>query len=162
MAKKATVKPAICLVMFLAALAPGGCSDGAGRPQVTINGRSWQVELATTPEQRVRGLAGRREIGPDAGMLFVFPGARSRVFWMRGCLIDLDVAFIGSDLRVVAIQTMAADDGRNPPAIYRCVRPAQYILEVRAGALAAAGVRVGHKVEFSGDVPISAKAAPDP
>lgn len=157
------VKSAVPLVLFLAVIALGGCRQSRSvRPSVTINGRSWQVALATTVEQRRRGLAGRSQIAADEGMLFVFPRAGNLNFWMQGCLVDLDIAFIGPDMRVISVHTMRAGPGGDPHATYSPPRPAQYALEVRAGSLAAGGVRPGHRVQFSADIPSAAKASPDP
>ena len=114
-----------------------------------------------TPEQRRHGLAGRSQIAPDEGMLFVFPRPEVVSFWMEGCLVDIDVAFIGPDLRVIAIHTMPAEPGGIARTSYSSVGPAQYALEVRAGALAAAGVKVGQSVLLA-DIPSPAKAVPDP
>ncbi|MBL7133110.1 MAG: DUF192 domain-containing protein [Phycisphaerae bacterium] len=157
------VKSAVCLVIFLGAVAPRGCRRSRpARPRVTINQRSWQVELATTPQQHRRGLAGRSQISPEEGMLFVFPRAKPLRFWMKGCLVDLDIAFIGPDMRVVAVRTMRAGADRGNYVTYSSVHPAQYALEVRAGGLAAAGVRTGHSAQFSAEIPSAAKAAADP
>lgn len=114
-----------------------------------------------TPQQRQHGLAGRSQIAPDEGMLFVFPRPELISFWMEGCLVDIDVAFIGPDMRVIAVHTMRAEPGGIAQATYSSGRPAQYALEVRAGALAAAGVKEGQSVLLS-DIPSPAKAVPDP
>ena len=95
-------------------------------------------------------------------MLFVFPRAKPLRFWMKGCLVDLDIAFIGPDMRVVAVRTMRAGADRGNYVTYSSVHPAQYALEVRAGGLAAAGVRTGHSAQFSAEIPSAAKAAADP
>ncbi len=150
-------------MILLIAVAPMGCQRS--RPlqsQVTINGRSWQVALAMTPQQRRDGLAGRTQIAPHEGMLFVFPSPGLVSFWMEGCLVDIDVAFIGPDMRVTAVHTMRAEPGGIGQAIYSSGLPAQYALEVRAGGLAAAGVKEGHSVLLSADIPSAVKAVPDP
>ncbi|KKK82793.1 hypothetical protein LCGC14_2799850 [marine sediment metagenome] len=85
--------------VFAAALL-AGCDDAPPAPAtsvvptVTIRGHAWRVEVAATPERRYRGLAGRRRLADDAGMLFVFAEPERLEFCMRGCLIDLDIAFI--------------------------------------------------------------------
>ena len=37
---------------------------------------SFQVEIAATPEKREVGLMYRRELPPNHGMLFIFPGEK--------------------------------------------------------------------------------------
>jgi len=137
------------------------CPDGCRResqmqtqsPKVTIRDKTWSVELATTPQQVEHGLAGRKELAADAGMLFIFPRPAVRDFWMQGCFIPLDLAFLDEHRRVVGIYTMAVEPDQVGRAIYRSPAPAKYALEVNAGALAAAGVKVGDVVAFGGDIP---------
>jgi len=148
-------------------------SWGCGKPRrpasptqyaggVTIRGRTWQVELADTAELRYRGLSDRRELPEGAGMLFVYPAPQPMTFCMRKCLIPLDIAFIGSDLRVVNMCTMEVEPYGLDTRTYHSSAPAQFALEVPRGALAAAGVQVGDRVEFSSDIPPAAKAEPGP
>jgi uncharacterized membrane protein (UPF0127 family) len=151
-------------MLALAGLA-GGCGGKPSPPAahtVEINGRTWRVELATTPEQRYRGLSGRKRLADDAGMLFIFPLPEVQDFCMRECLIPLDIAFIGADLRVVKTHTMAVEPDRLGTVSYPSGLPAQYALEVPAGSLARAGVRVGQKVTFSPGIPSPVKAQGSP
>lgn len=138
---------ALCLAL---AGAPAGC-DKKARPRqtVTINSRRWLVDLAVTDEQRYRGLSGRAELGDDVGMLFVYPADQVLEFCMRGCLIDLDIAFISSDMRVVRVHTMTVEPDLAGLTTYSSEVPVRYALEVSAGSLARAGVGVGAEVTFS-------------
>jgi len=142
----------------------GACRDGnqQGPATVTINGHSWFVDVAATEEQQRVGLAGRTTMPDNAGMLFVFPEARLETFWMRGCLIDLDIAFIGEDMRVVKMHTMRAEADMAGRKLYHSERPARYALEVAAGGLGRAGVNIGDLVSLSGDIPQPAKARRSP
>ena len=149
-----------CAGLLLLAAVGSGCEGDPPPPrrhEVTINGRTWRVELAVTPDDRYRGLGGRASLAEDAGMLFVFPWTETQEFCMRDCLIPLDIAFIGADLRVVKTHTMAVEPNAYSYTGYRSVESAQYALEVPAGALARAGVKVGDRVEFSENIPLSAK-----
>jgi uncharacterized protein len=130
------------------------------QPQVTINGKTWNVELATTQYVQEKGLAERDSLADDAGMLFIYPREKILTFWMKDCLIPLDIAFIDKDMRVINTETMAVEpDGRTR---YSSSKPAQFALEVPAGALKRAGVQPGSKVIFSGDIPVPAKADSSP
>ena len=143
-----------------------GCDKPQPQPRpsaaVTIRGRSWQVELATTAEQRYRGLSDRKDLPAGRGMLFIYPQPQILDFCMRQCLIPLDIAFIGPDMRVVKIYTMEVEPYGFDTKRYDSEVPAQYALEVPKGALAAAGVQVGDKVGFSSNMPAAAKAEPGP
>ncbi len=150
----------LAALVVLAAGVWVGCEgeSQARHGEVTINGRTWRVEIAMTQADRYRGLSGRRTLADDEGMLFIFPSERMRGFCMRDCLIPLDIAFIDEDLCVVRTDTMIVEEGLAGSETYRSQAPAQYVLEVAAGQLA--GVRVGDRVEFSRHVPDPAKAEP--
>lgn len=132
----------------------------AGSPRVEINGHTWLVECAATRAERFIGMAGRRRLAAGAGMLFIYPAAQVLDFCMRGCEIPLDIAFIGADMRVVAIYTMSVEPDRLGRKTYSSVVPARYALEAPAGAFGRAGVQVGHKAKFTGNIPPAAKAEP--
>ncbi len=142
-----------------------GCDRPAATPPpatVTIAGRTWTVELATTADARYEGLSNREQLPPGRGMLFIYPDANVREFCMRQCLIPLDIAFIGPDRRVVRMHTMEVEPYGFAEKVYSSGVPMQYALEVPAGELAAAGVRVGDEVTFSPGVAAPAKADPGP
>jgi len=152
--------------MVAAMMLTAGCQKHQSQPPpaatVTIRGQSWQVELATTADQRYQGLSDRKDLAAGRGMLFIYPQPQVLGFCMRQCLIPLDIAFVGPDMRVVKICTMEVEPYGFDTKLYNSEVPAQYALEVPKGALAAAGVQVGDKVEFSSNMPSAAKAEPGP
>jgi len=147
--------PSVTLTLLLAgaALLPWGCRRKEDEHTVTIHGTTWRVELAVTEEKQFRGLAGRKRLDEHAGMLFVFDRSEVRKFVMRDCLIPLDIAFIGADLRVVRMHTMAVETGPGDYVLYSSGSPAQFALEVPAGALMRAGVTIGDAVTLSEGIP---------
>jgi uncharacterized protein len=112
----------------------------AGGPPVTVT-----VELARTPEEQARGLMFRRELAEGRGMLFLFPRAEIRRFWMKNCLIPLDMLFLDEKRQVVGVEenTVPHDEaGRGPD------EPAQYVLEVPGGYARRHGVGLGARAAF--------------
>ena len=161
-----TCRAAAVLLLVAAMMLTAGCDKHQSQSQpsysVTVRGRSWQVELAATAEQRYRGMTDREDLPAGRGMLFMYPRPGILDFCMRQCLIPLDIAFIGPDMRVVKICAMEVEPYGFDSRLYSSEVPAQYALEVPKGALAAAGVQVGDKVDFSSDIPPAAKAEPGP
>jgi len=130
---------------------PAGFSGLGESSTVSIGDRSWRVAIAATPARRTEGLSGVTRLAADEGMLFVFEEPSVQRFWMQGCRIPLDVAFIDADGRIVAMHTMAAEPPRTPPERMRKYSsgvPVLYALEVRAGALADAQVQLGDRVRL--------------
>lgn len=48
-----------------------------------------------TPNSRSTGMMGREYL--DGGMLFLFPEISEHSFWMKDCLINLDIVFIAGN-----------------------------------------------------------------
>jgi len=106
----------------------------------TVNVRA---EVASTPEERERGLMGRTELAEDAGMLFAFNREQPLSFWMKDTLIPLSIAYIDAQGRIVDIQDMQPLDETPHPS----AEPAKYALEVNQGFFEARGIEVGNVVE---------------
>jgi uncharacterized membrane protein (UPF0127 family) len=117
-------------------------------PQVEINGRSYQVELASTAQQRYNGLSNRPAPPAGKGMLFVYPRAKMLDFCMRDCSFPLDIIFIGPDHKVIRTYTMEPEADRVGSKAYSSVKSAQFALEVREGEVAANHIKPGDEVKF--------------
>ena len=103
----------------------------------------FQIELATTPEQKSQGLMFRRSLAPDGGMLFVYPSDRTITMWMRNTLIPLDMVFIAADGRIVKVAQ------RTVPMSLATISsggPAKAVLEVNGGTAARLGLEPGDRV----------------
>ena len=74
----------------------------------------FKVEMAVTQQQQQRGLMGRMSIGPDEGMIFLYPDDRIVKMWMANTYIPLDMLFIDSTGTVIAIEKNATPMSRTP------------------------------------------------
>jgi uncharacterized membrane protein (UPF0127 family) len=111
-----------------------------------------RVELATSPEQRTMGLMERTSLADSMGMLFLYDRNEPSTsgFWMYRTRIPLDIAFIDSTGRIVAVRqmvpcsaTLAAGCPTYEPGVaYRAA------LEVAAGVLARKNIELGAHVEL--------------
>jgi uncharacterized membrane protein (UPF0127 family) len=135
------------LAVLLAALS--AFSVAAAEPLVLrIGDHRLRVEVASTPEQRARGLMGRPPLGADEGMLFVFPGDEARCLWMRDTPSALAAAFIsaqGDILNVVEMRPLSDT--------HHCSRaPARYALEATTGWFSTRGIHPGERIQGLGAV----------
>jgi uncharacterized membrane protein (UPF0127 family) len=111
-------------------------TDAPGRPQV-------EIELAIEPAEQTRGLMFRRDLAPNAGMLFWGEQETVRRFWMRNTCIPLDMLFVAKDLVIVGILEQVPvlnEESRGVPCA------SAHVLEVNAGWARAHGVRPGQRV----------------
>jgi uncharacterized membrane protein (UPF0127 family) len=133
------VRLATLLMPFLACAAAPSAEPPGPPPRVVLETRAGArhavaVEVARTSAEQQRGLMGRRELGEEAGMLFVFPETERRAFWMKNTLIPLDMLFI-DDAGVVASIVREAEPLTLTPRDSGV--PCRYVLEVRGGWAAA-------------------------
>ncbi len=105
----------------------------------------FSVELALTPEQRALGLMYRRQLAPDAGMLFDFgPRPQRASMWMRNTFIPLDMLFITADGRIESIAQ------RTVPQSLESISsrgPVRGVLELNGGTTSRLGIAPGDVVE---------------
>jgi uncharacterized membrane protein (UPF0127 family) len=86
----------------------------------------FQVALAESPEQYRKGLMGCGSIAPGTGLLFIYPDAKRRVFWMKNTPLALAIVFASPGGRIMAIEAGQPNSTRrirSPDAI-------QYVLEI--------------------------------
>ena len=105
----------------------------------------FRVEVADDPDERRRGLMFRTRLDPDHGMLFVFPDAQLRSFWMVNTAIPLSIAYIGADGVIQEIHDMQPFSRAPVPSR----APAMYALEVNQGRFQEVGVRVRDRIDLS-------------
>lgn len=116
---------------------------------VHLGGGVLSLEIADTDSLRTQGLSDRRSMDWQSGMLFVFPNAERRAFWMIDCHFDLDIAYISPDGTIRDIQTMIVEPGVPPNQLANYPSRSgdvMYALEVNRGWFASKGVRVGQKI----------------
>ncbi|HOU55034.1 MAG TPA: DUF192 domain-containing protein [Myxococcota bacterium] len=111
---------------------------------------SFRVEVASTPDQRERGLMFRRELGADRGMVFVFPREEPQTFWMKNTYVPLDMIFVASDGQVVGVVENARPLTLDPRTVEGAAR---MVLEVPAFGARRAGIGPGSRVRFDPPLP---------
>ena len=135
-----------------------GCSEGRavrpvpapalGTAQLEVGPVALDVRLAMTQAQRARGLSGVASLGPSEGMLFVYPDEQRRKFWMRDCLVALDIAFLDAAGRVLHVDTLPPPRPQATVPQTRRSEPSAYVLEVPAGFFERHGLGAGSQVKI--------------
>jgi uncharacterized membrane protein (UPF0127 family) len=107
------------------------------------------VEIADEPEEWRHGLMERPALAPEAGMLFLFPNAAPRSFWMMNTLIALDIVFVDAQGYIINIHENVppCQPPRRCPS-YASAAPARYVLEIAGGQTRARDIRVGDQLHF--------------
>jgi uncharacterized membrane protein (UPF0127 family) len=105
----------------------------------------FSIELALTDDQMAQGLMFRRQMAPDAGMLFVYERPQTAAFWMRNTFIPLDMLFIGADGRIVNIAERTVPQTDTPVPSNG---PVKAVLELNGGTCQRLGIKAGDRVRY--------------
>lgn len=88
---------------------------------------------------------GRRNLGKNEGMFFIFEAEDYHTFWMKDTYVPLSIAFIDKEGRIAMITDMKPQtlESHAPP------RPILYALEMNRNWFFKNGIKVGDVVRFS-------------
>ncbi len=110
-----------------------------GKCKITIGNKSYQVSLAETEEEQMKGLQGVHTLPEDEGVLFVFEEPGEVGFWMKDTLIPLDIIYINDDDEVIAVEQGVPGD----ETILEH-SDVKYVLEVNKDS----GIKIGDELDI--------------
>lgn len=140
---------------------PSATTGTTNTVTVTLKGEDFALDVAADADSRTQGLMGVAEIPDDGGMIFIFPDAGVRSFWMGHCLTDIDVVFVDPRGIVTATHTMTQEgpirEGESDFAYrarlpgYGSRTPAQFAIELKAGTIDRLGITRDERLELDLD-----------
>lgn len=113
---------------------------------LAVGGKTLRVQVVVTEAEQQRGLMGRRDLGPDDGMVFVYPLPQQMSFWMKNTPTPLDIGFFKQDGTLGEIYPMYPFDEtpvRSAGSDYTLA------LEVNQGWFARQGLKPGAKLDHA-------------
>lgn len=109
---------------------------------VRINDKTFRGELMSTPEDIRKGMMGKNSL--DGCMIFQM-GRGTHSFWMKNCLIELDIVFVlNKKITHIHPNCPVPDPHRMNPPRYTGI--GDHVIEFPAGT--ASNFRVGDKVNM--------------
>ena len=103
---------------------------------VAIKGKTWNVNVATTPAERAAGLSGLVQLAPNTGMLFDMGSNQAEIaINMDSMLFFLDIVFISESLLVQGMMWAVEPNEQNVLATFPEGPGARYFMEMNAGEL---------------------------
>jgi len=84
----------------------------------------------------------RDSLPANSGMVFVYPDAKERSFWMKDTRVPLSIAYVDADGVIVHLADMTPLDTTGVPS----EKPAMYALEMNKGWFATHDVTVGDRI----------------
>ena len=109
-------------------------------------GHAFDIEIATTDQEKALGLMFRTKLADSEGMLFSYGQAQDITMWMHNTYIPLDMVFIRADGTIHRIEVNAEPLSER---IISAGAPVVAVLELAGGAAARLGVKAGDKVKYA-------------
>ncbi len=123
--------------------AAGKCGVYRNDKTVVLGGSTkLKTERVQTQSDLAKGLSGRPCIEVDRAMLFEFSKPDHYSIWMKNMKFPIDVFWISSDHKVVAIEKVVKPD-TYPDRFINKEKPALYVLETKAGLADAQKIGLG-------------------
>ncbi|MBD1910966.1 MULTISPECIES: DUF192 domain-containing protein [unclassified Leptolyngbya] len=141
----------LCLVALgcNAATADSSTSEGQMLPitaEVELGSEQFQLEVARTPSEQAMGLMYRPSLEDNRGMLFPFRYQRVVQFWMKNCLIPLDMVFLRNGTVQAVVTAPPCED--EPCPTYGPSTAVDSVIELRGGRAQEVGITPGDRVEI--------------
>ena len=128
------------------------------RQKFKIFGEEYDCELCLDVVSRDAGMGARTEFPAGTAMIFVHSRPQLLSYWMKDCLIDMDMVMVDSDGIICATHEAVREKLRAKQESleayhdrlrrYISTRPAKYVIELPAGTLARLKPRLGQYIDI--------------
>lgn len=113
--------------------------------EIKINNLLSNIEVASNPNDRRKGLMFRKSLPEDHGMFFVWEYRKRQCMWMRNTYIPLNVAYIDSKGKILEIYEMLPLSEDSICSKKRV----KYALEVNLDWFKRNNVKVGDQIDIT-------------
>ena len=115
--------------------------------KVTIGENIFEVKLSMTRKSISEGMMGKKFDNTFNGMLFIMPETTEQSFWMKNCIIPLDIIMINNNT-ITEIHENCEPCGKGSPCkSYRGF--GNMVLEIGGGECTKNGINVGDNITIS-------------
>lgn len=115
--------------------------------KVIIGDNIFKVKLCTTPFSISKGMMNKKFDDSFNGMLFMMPERGEQSFWMKKCIIPLDIIFIDKGVITKIHKNCKPCEEKNLCKTYRGL--GDMVLEVGGGECDERGISTGDSVSTS-------------
>ncbi len=142
----------LVLILILVVVSIGYRVYGAMWTKATIKlgDQELRVLVADTPNHRFKGWSDKKDMGKYDGMLFVFPDSDRYGIVMRDMHFSLDVIWLYNNKIVDIAPNLPPEMGVSEEnlVVYKPRVEATLVLEVPAGFMERAGIKIGDTLEI--------------
>lgn len=111
---------------------------------IKINNTKFNVKVLTTPEERSEGMMFKTFSNDKNGMLFIMNENGKQDFWMKNCLVPLDMIFISFN-EITKIHHNCKPCTKDCPTYSG---NGNIVLEVKGGTCKKENIKIGDQVTF--------------
>jgi uncharacterized membrane protein (UPF0127 family) len=129
---------------------------GLPREKFTFFGEEFDCELCLTPASRNAGMGARTEFPEGTAMIFVHPTPMLLNYWMKDCLIDMDMVMVDDKGVICALHEAVRErlrtkgeslqDYEDRLRRYLSNRRAKFVLEFPSGTIARLQPKLGQRI----------------
>ena len=106
---------------FLNFKLPGESSSATAK----LGGKTYNLILAKTDSEKMKGLSGRGSLSSNTGMLFIFKDKDNYGFWMRDMKFPIDIIYINDNKVVDFVENAPAPTDGQSAATLPVYKPSQ-------------------------------------
>lgn len=116
--------------------------------EVRLGSGVFNTRLATDESARLQGLSGVEKLDGNEGLLMVYQSDAKWGIWMKDMKIPLDIIWMNNDKKVIYM-VIGASPELGTSKIFTPSNPARYVLEVPAGTVKNAAIKLGSEASFT-------------
>jgi uncharacterized protein len=139
----------VAFVLLLVGAAAYFVMEPKLRPHVSVQlgGTAFSARIASTEEEKTRGLSGTASLAENEAMLFVYDRDDKWSIWMKDMRYPIDIVWLDKDKKVVHIVKNAPPESY-PYESFASKEEARYVLELAAGTTAKRSIIIGAQAIF--------------
>lgn len=117
--------------------------------KVTINGKEYELMVASSEEEKEYGLMGVSELGDNEGMWFCYKDdpQEELSYWMKNTSIPLDIIFVSEDMEVLDVLKGEPESEE----LLTCTAPEDTKIVAVIELNQDSGIQKGDEIEVDGD-----------
>ena len=121
----------IILLIILNLVYPTDKYKGIKKINYKLNGKSYKLLVANTPEQWKKGLMNFRKLDGVSGMIFLFPDKQYRNFWNKNTYMDLNLYWLDDD-KLIGQSSLPSIEKSRDIVVVNSPAPANKVIEINS------------------------------
>ena len=112
--------------------------------EINLKSKPFTIKVVHERNDLANGMMGKTFDGFD-GMLFMMPQSGPQSFWMKNCLIALDIIFLDRDKITNISHSCPPCDGEDCPTYQG---HGGFVLELPGGTCKDLGIKIGDRIDY--------------